>query len=232
MFFKCLFFIRPTKTVTTTRGRSRAITMLFLLLFAGATYSSYAVAQVASPTATPDPDLQTRTVEFEGNLRVDNDLNPDASGNLHYNLHTQRFELQASVRLPRLMPESVAQQILFVVRSRMEQDVIINGILQVNHLTAADYLKEAYLEFKRVGGLPVAVIVGVSEVSYGQDYPGTLDFQNDAAHAMTDPDRGQVKGFTVALDQRIGPLIDQVEANFFYVKPKSTFYGAFGRFCI
>jgi hypothetical protein len=74
------------------------------------------------------------------------------------------------------------------------------------------------------------VIVGTSEVSYGQDYPGTLDFQNDAAHAMTDPDRGQVKGFTVALDQRIGPLIDKIEACFFTSNPNLLSIGHFDGF--
>jgi hypothetical protein len=165
------------------------------------------------------PDGQEKTVEFEATLRVDNDFNPDTGGLIRYNLRFQRFEGQASIRLFRSIPCKVVKEILFVVRSKMEQDLIVNGILDANHLTPIDYLKEAYIEFKQVGGLPIAVIVGTSEVTYGQDFPGTIDFQNDASHVMTDPDQGQVKGFTIVLDKALIKVFDSLEFDFFTPDP-------------
>ena len=193
--------------------------------FAQTTTPAATVSPTATPTASPaEPDetaadTQKHTVEFEGDLRLDNDINPDENGKNDYNMRFQKFELQARVKVPKFLPDSIAREILFMVRSQMEQNVYINGILKANHLTATQYLKEAYLEFKNVGGLPVVVIVGTSEIAYGQDFHGMIDYQNDASHGMTDPDQGQVKGFTIILDQKIGPLIDKVEANFFTSNP-------------
>ena len=171
---------------------------------------------------SPGADLQTKWVEFEGTLRLDNDLNPDAHGDPQYNLRTQRFETQTSFRLPGKMPERIAKQILFIIRTRMEQNVIVDGKPQINYIPILDHIKEVYIEIKQVGGLPIAVVWGSTEVAYGQDYPGTIDLQNDAAHGMTDPDRGQVKGFTLALDKKLIPFFDKVEANFFSPNPKLT----------
>lgn len=205
----------------------QAVCLLLIMVCLGFSRTAFAQVIVPAPTATATPavdddtsdELQKHTVEFEGDLRLDNDIYPDDTGANHYNLRFQKAELQASIKVPSFLPESIEREILFVVRSQMEQNIYINGILKANHLTASQYLKEAYLEFKKVGGLPVVVIVGTSEVTYGQDFHGMIDYQSDASHGMTDPDRGQVKGFTIALDQKIGPLLDRVEVNFFTSNP-------------
>ena len=135
----------------------------------------------AQDSTKSDEEGQTHTVEFEGTLRLDHDYIPNENGDLKLNLRTQKFEMQASVKIPHLFSEKIAKEILFIIRSKMEQDIFVNGILKANHLTAVDYLKEAYVEFKKVGGLPIAVIVGTMEVSYGQDFlnltsPGGIIF--------------------------------------------------------
>jgi hypothetical protein len=178
-----------------------------------------------SPDNDTSDELQKKWVVVEGIVRIDNDMNPNDNGKLSYNLRSQKTEFEASIRVPKVLPEWVAKQLLFVVRSKMEQDVIINGMFEANHLKVSDYLKEAYLEFKNVGGLPVVVVVGSTETTFGQDYEGTLDYQNDASHAMTDPDRGQVKGFTVALNKDILHIFDKVEAGFFTSDPQLTHGG-------
>jgi hypothetical protein len=81
-----------------------------------------------------------------------------------------------------------------------------------------EYLKEAYFTFNRVVDQPVAILLGLTEVSFGQDFPGTLDFQNDASHAMTDPDNGQIKGITVVVDQIIRPF-DKFSVTLFSPNP-------------
>jgi hypothetical protein len=171
------------------------------------------------PNKPSAPEEKESTFEWEGNLRLDNDFNPDPFGVLRENLRTQRFELQGSARLLKELPFQSAKELRFVVRSKMEQNFIINGQSSRNHLKAPDYIKEAYLQFKEVGKLPVNILIGASEISYGQDFRGTLDFQNDAAHAMTDPDNGQIKGLTLILDKNLLGLIDKIEATAFAPDP-------------
>jgi hypothetical protein len=184
-----------------------------------------------APSAFPDDpssgtcaDGQTKTVEVEANVRVDSDFNPDAAGDTKYSLRLKKVEGQASIRLFRDVPCKVAQEILLVIKGKMEQDVIVNGVLDANHMNAADYLKEAYIELKRVGGLPIAIIVGTTDVSYGQDYHGTLDFNLDASHAMADGDQGKVKGFTVVLDKELIKIFDDLELSVFTSNP--DFFGS------
>ncbi len=154
-------------------------------------------------------------MEFSGILRLDNDWNPDAGGHLQENLRFQKFELQATVHAAKDLPLHLGKELLFVVRSRMEQDLIVNGRYDPNHLQAVDYLKEAYFQFVDVNEAPINLTVGTTEVTYGQDYDGTISLQSDANHAMSDPDRGQVKGVTVSTRLPQGALIDQAEAGFF-----------------
>jgi hypothetical protein len=190
--------------------KTQIIILFLVTLVAPIIFNSSAFADEDKPSESKE-----KVVEFEGILRLDNDLNPDENGVVRENLRFQKFEMQATVHLVKDVPYNIAKEILFVVRSRMEQDVIINGVLNANHLSVVDYLKEAYIKFTEVGGLPVAVVVGTSEITYGQDYDGTLSLQNDVNHAMSDPDRGQVKGFTVTLDKNVKNLFDKVEAGFF-----------------
>jgi hypothetical protein len=92
-------------------------------------------AQVTEPHPSLQPPEAAKTAghpgEFEGQksifdsngiLRLDNDWNPDENGNRQYNLRTQRFELQGSLRL--LQTNSFAQETLFVLRTRMEKKLL------------------------------------------------------------------------------------------------------------
>jgi hypothetical protein len=164
-------------------------------------------------------DGQTKTVETEAYVSIDNGVNPNADGNPAYDLKLKKAEGQVSFRVLRDIPCKAVQEILVVIRGKMHDDVVVNGMLEAYKMTPEEYLKGAYIELKRVGGLPMALIIGANTVPYGQDFHGTLDNNNDAAHALGDDDQGQVKGFTIVLDREIVKWFDHVEAAGFTSNP-------------
>jgi hypothetical protein len=205
------------------------ITLLFTLIFLLCIDSKLALAQTSSPpqgqSTTPDsanvvPTHKPKWFEFEGTLRQDNDLNPDESGKHKDNLRFQRFETQATVNLRAFIPSKVAGNFQFVIRTKMERDVIINGKPDANDLDIQDYIKEFYFLITGIGGAPVDLSFGCTEVAYGQDFQGTMDFQNDAAHRMTDPDQGQGTGATVTIRKDVYGIFNKFEGNVFTSNPR------------
>lgn len=158
-------------------------------------------------------------IEIEGILRLDNDFNPDENGSLKENLRFQKFELQAKIPIAQKLPFHIAQEITLAVRSKLEKDIISNGISQSYDVRPEDLLKlikEGYIIIQNIGDRPVALVVcAACEYSYGQDLDGTLSLQNDANHGMSDPDQGQAKGFIVVLDKSVKHIFDKVEAGIF-----------------
>ncbi len=175
-------------------------------------YSNFLILTVILFSSAAHAEENSRDgAHLEGTIRLDNDLLPDENGTIRENLRFQRVEIQGSY---------VTGPFSFVLRTRTEQNFIINGESDHNHLRLTDYIKEAYALYEQPGEIPYGIGVGANEVAFGQDYPGTIDYQNDASHEMTDPDQGQIKGLSFMLDTSKKSFIDKFETIFFAPDPE------------
>ena len=206
MAFKLLLFT----LMIACHSFSRLILILFFnLVLLGK--GSRSMAQEIPQETPPEQVAPKKFVEFEGIFRLDDDFNPNEEGHLGQNLRLQKWEAQVTILLSTHIPPKLIKEVLLIVRSRTERPILEDGKLVVAPGSFIDYLKEIYIAINGVMGLPLSFKVGATEIPYGQDYDGTLSLQNDANHALSDPDRGQVKLIAATLDKRVKYIFDKAE---------------------
>lgn len=168
-----------------------------------------AVTALSSPVPEPAANAApSRKLLLSGDLNADYFVTVKGS-NGQDSLRFRKFEFYLS--------QNISDNIRLAIVTKLDQDFRADGRTDITKTQLSDLIKEAYIEIKNVGGKPVAVIFGMSEIAWGQDHHGMPIFNNTPMHEqIADADHDQVLGVTVTLDQNnILGYFDKAEASFF-----------------
>lgn len=100
-----------------------------------------------------------------------------------------------------------------VVTTKLEE-IFKDSSLSLNEqFELGEFIKEAYIEIRDVGGKPIALVVGKQPMSFGQKVQAMPLFKNNPMEDLQKID--EVFGFTVDLQEGLFGLFDQVEISAF-----------------
>ena len=94
----------------------------------------------------------------------------------------------------------LAEHIKLVLGFDLERQLIENGVEVADDFDFEDFLKEAYIEVKNVGGQALVFVVGKHEIAFGQDYSGLPNYHNNPVHSAAE--YNEVFGFTLRYEAK------------------------------
>lgn len=159
-----------------------------------------------------------------------------------------RFKVEGVINTDLILPESVdyqdtvrfkgssikitaqmAENIKAVLKMKLDREFRVNGSANNPDFDVEDFIEEANIEIRKIGGRPVAVIIGKQQIAFGQHLSKMPVFQNSALHGLFE--QKQVFGLTVALDMDFN-LFDKLEASFFETKANDLSIGEFDGYSV
>lgn len=105
----------------------------------------------------------------------------------------------------------LAEHIKLVLGFDLERELIKNGVEVADDFDFEDFLKEAYIEIKNVGGKALVFVVGKHEIAFGQDYAGLPNYHNNPVHGAAE--YNEVFGFTLRYE--MNNFFDLIELSAF-----------------
>ena len=106
---------------------------------------------------------------------------------------------------------ALAEHIKLVIGFDLERELIKNGVEVSDEFDFEDFLKEAYIEIKNVGGQALVFVAGKHEIAFGQDYTGLPNYHNNPVHNAAE--YNEVFGFTLRYE--IDNFFDLIEFSAF-----------------
>lgn len=120
-------------------------------------------------------------------------------------------------RLEAVITAHLSEQIKLVVKTRYSRQLRQNGESGDSDFDFDEFIREAYVEIRNVGGLPVAVVVGKHEIAFGEHLRALPNYEADPLFGMSRIN--QVFGVTVALQASdiaaLANYVDSVEVSVF-----------------
>lgn len=103
-----------------------------------------------------------------------------------------------------------------VVTTKLDHIFRENGIGLNDKFSLQEFIKEAYIEIREVGGVPLAIIVGKHPIAFGQNVQAMPLFSNNPLAKLQEIK--EVYGVTVELTEGLFGLFDKVEISAFETK--------------
>lgn len=103
-----------------------------------------------------------------------------------------------------------------VVTSKLEHIFKEQGVGLNDNFSLQEFVREAYIEIREVGGVPLAIVVGKHPIAFGQNVQAMPLFANNPLLKLQRID--QVYGVTVELTEGLFGLFDKVEISAFETK--------------
>ncbi len=104
-------------------------------------------------------------------------------------------------------------KIRFVLTGKLESIFKNNNVEFNDDFSIEEFISEAYIEIKEVGGSPIAVIVGKQPIPFAQNVQAMPIFSNNPLANLQEID--EVYGLTVDLTEGLFGMFDQVEISAF-----------------
>lgn len=104
-------------------------------------------------------------------------------------------------------------KVKFVVSAKIQEFLKNNDVQFNDDFEFAEFIREAYIEIREVGGSPVAVVVGKQPIAFGQNVQTMPIFNNNPMASLQEVD--EVFGFTVDLTEGLFGMFDRVELSVF-----------------
>ena len=114
----------------------------------------------------------------------------NSEGQFRDSLRTDETEL--------LISGSWSEHLESRIKMRLNEDLRENGLWTTPKWNGEDFLKEANIRIKDIGGKPVAIVVGKQEVAYGLNHEGMVLYNDQPFDDINHLNK--VFGFTVALE--------------------------------
>jgi len=129
-----------------------------------------------------------------------------SSGRSSIGLHNSYISLSAAWK----------DKIRAVVTTKLESIFRENGVGLNDNFSLQEFIKEAYIEVREVGGVPLAIIVGKHPIAFGQNVQAMPLFANNPLAKLQEIK--EVYGVTVELTEGLFGLFDKVEISAFETK--------------
>jgi len=104
-------------------------------------------------------------------------------------------------------------KIRLVLTAKLEAIFEDNKISFTQDFSLGEFMEEAYIEIKDVGGSPIAVIVGKQPIPFGQNVQAMPLFENNPLASLQEIN--EVYGLTVDMTEGLFGIFDQVEISAF-----------------
>ncbi len=104
-------------------------------------------------------------------------------------------------------------KIRLVLTGKLEEIFKQNEVSFNDDFSIEEFISEAYIEIKEVGGSPIAVIVGKQPIPFAQNVQAMPMFENNPLSSLQQID--EVYGLTVDLTEGLFGMFDQVEISAF-----------------
>ena len=104
-------------------------------------------------------------------------------------------------------------KIRMVLTGKLEEIFEQNSVEFNDDFSIEEFIQEAYIEIKEVGGSPIAVIVGKQPIPFAQNVQAMPIFSNNPLADLQQID--EVYGLTVDLTEGLFGMFDQVEVSAF-----------------
>jgi hypothetical protein len=105
------------------------------------------------------------------------------------------------------------EKIRAVITAKLEQ-IFKDGNVEFNDdFSIGEFISEAYIEIREVGGSPVAIIIGKQPMAFGQNVQAMPLFENNPLANLQEID--EVYGITVDLTEGLFGIFDQAEVSVF-----------------
>lgn len=108
------------------------------------------------------------------------------------------------------------EKVRMVLTGKLEQIFQDNKIEFNEDFDIEEFVEEAYIEIREVGGTPVAIIVGKQPIPFGQNVQAMPMFSSNPLSGLQEIN--EVFGLTVDLTEGLLGLFDQVELSTFETK--------------
>ena len=179
-----------------------------IILLALFTLNHNIFAEDNSSTDTTDNDILGSDFVIDLNAEINASANASNNSNLNTPLKLEESFISLSA--------TWKQKIRAVITGKLEHIFNENNVEFNNNFNLQEFIKEAYIEIREVGGLPIAVIVGKQPIAFGQNIQAMPIFNNNPLSNLQEID--QVYGVTVELTEGLFGLFDQVELSIFETK--------------
>jgi len=105
------------------------------------------------------------------------------------------------------------EKIRAVITAKLEEIFKEGGVEFNDDFSIGEFIKEAYIEIREVGGSPVAIIIGKQPMAFGQNVQAMPLFENNPLADLQEID--EVYGITVDLTEGLFGIFDQAEVSVF-----------------
>lgn len=105
------------------------------------------------------------------------------------------------------------EKIRAVITAKLEEIFKEGGVEFNDDFSIGEFIKEAYIEIREVGGSPVAIIIGKQPMAFGQNVQAMPLFENNPLASLQEID--EVYGITVDLTEGLFGIFDQAEVSVF-----------------
>jgi hypothetical protein len=140
-------------------------------------------------------------VGYEG--EINSNATTSSEGRDSLNLNSSYISLNAEWK----------NKIRLVLTAKLEKILKDNEISFTEDFSIGEFIEEAYIEIKDVGGSPIAVIVGKQPIPFGQNVQAMPIFANNPLASLQEIN--EVYGLTVDLTEGLFGVFDQVEVSAF-----------------
>jgi hypothetical protein len=108
------------------------------------------------------------------------------------------------------------QKIKAVLTSKLEHIFKENSLELNPSFSVQEFIREAYIEIRDIGGIPVAVVIGKHPIAFGQNIHNMPLFEKNPLKDINEIE--EVYGVTVTLTEGLFGLFDKVELSVFETK--------------
>lgn len=105
------------------------------------------------------------------------------------------------------------EDIRLVLTAELNRALRENGVNVATSQQIDEYLKEAYVEIRNIGGQPIAFVIGKHQVAFGEEIKRMPIYENSPLYNKLFSER--VLGFTVRLNYNLFNVVDGIEASFY-----------------
>ena len=184
------------------------IILLMLCLTFGASYAQDGDFGSGNPDLVEDELLLGNDFTFN----IDGEINTASTASNNSN-RTTPLRLEDSFIT---MSAAWKQQIRAVLTAKLEHIFEQNSVEFNNGFSIQEFIREAYIEIRDLGGVPVAVIIGKQPIPFGQNIQAMPLFSSNPLNRLQEIN--EVYGLTVELTEGLFGIFDQVELSVFETK--------------
>ncbi len=131
------------------------------------------------------------------------------------NIGIRRMELK--------LEQEWSEHLRSAIGFKITQQLRKNGRSDVEHSEIEEWLEQAYIEIREIADKPIAFIIGMQRVAWGQDLQKMPISDNNLFRPLSNDDQKQVVGITMVLEENIFHFLDKLEVSIFESDPSLSF---------